>query len=330
MARGISEHDVHTAADEIVGGGERPTVERIRAHLGTGSPNTVTRWLETWWQGLGRRLDTHHRGLAIPDAPEAVADLAGKWWALAIEHAQNEAGSALADDRAALERQVQAFERDQEAFSAEAAALRGQVSAAGHKLELASARTDELQRLAARLEEQIGEVGRQRDAAISQAANGEDSRHALEARIQSMQDAAQSERESLGLHVRAVEDRALREIDRARQEAKELQNRLLLASRQAIAAEKSLRELIDQANLKALEAVRDASAQRARADALEVHLGVLGDLPAALEAAIRRSDPRPTAGTPHRRGKVAGSKQANTKTKPRSPDPGRPRVKVAG
>ena len=33
MARGITESDVHTAADEIVGLGERPTVERVRAHL---------------------------------------------------------------------------------------------------------------------------------------------------------------------------------------------------------------------------------------------------------------------------------------------------------
>lgn len=38
MARGITEQDVHTAADDIVTLGERPTVERIRAHLGTGSP----------------------------------------------------------------------------------------------------------------------------------------------------------------------------------------------------------------------------------------------------------------------------------------------------
>jgi len=37
MARGITESDVHTAADELVARGERPTVERIRAHLGTGS-----------------------------------------------------------------------------------------------------------------------------------------------------------------------------------------------------------------------------------------------------------------------------------------------------
>jgi len=53
MARGITETDVHTAADALVVGGERPTVERIRAYLGTGSPNTVVRWLDTWWKGLG-------------------------------------------------------------------------------------------------------------------------------------------------------------------------------------------------------------------------------------------------------------------------------------
>lgn len=46
MAKGISELDVHNAADDLVALGERPTVERIRSHLGTGSPNTVTRWLE--------------------------------------------------------------------------------------------------------------------------------------------------------------------------------------------------------------------------------------------------------------------------------------------
>ena len=84
MARGITESDVHTAADEIVGAGERPTVERIRAHLGTGSPNTVTRWLETWWQGLGQRLHAQQARLAVPAAPDAVAALAAEWWALAV------------------------------------------------------------------------------------------------------------------------------------------------------------------------------------------------------------------------------------------------------
>jgi len=329
MARGITESDVHAAADEIVGGGERPTVERIRAHLGTGSPNTVTKWLETWWLGLGGRLDTHHRGLAVPEAPEAVAGLAGEWWALAIEHARSVAEVALAADRAALEHDVQALKRDREAFAAEAAGLREQVSGANHNAELAIAQTAELQRLAVRLEEQLKEVGRQRDAAIAQAADGDATRHALEARIQSLQDAAQAERESLSQHVRAVEDRALSEIDRARQETKEVKGRLLASSRQSSAAEKSLRELIDQANLRALEASRDAVAQRARADALEGQLGALGDLPAALEAAIRRTDAHPTARKPRSRAKVAAAKQAEPKRQTRLPERVRRRTKVA-
>ena len=85
MARGITEHDVHTAADALVAAGERPTVERIRAHLGTGSPNTVTRWLETWWRALGLRLDGHQARLHLPEAPEAVARAAGQWWNLALD-----------------------------------------------------------------------------------------------------------------------------------------------------------------------------------------------------------------------------------------------------
>ena len=140
MARGITESDVHTAADEIVGLGERPTVERVRAHLGTGSPNTVTRWLETWWQGLGRRLDAHHRSVAVPDAPDAVARLASELWASAMRHAQSIADDALRADRAALGREIQALESDREAFLAEAATLREQVAAAGHKAELATTR----------------------------------------------------------------------------------------------------------------------------------------------------------------------------------------------
>lgn len=94
MARGITESDVHTAADELVAKGERPTVERIRAHLGTGSPNTVTRWLETWWNRLGTRLQPARPHLE--DAPAVLAELAGQWWELALKHAQEAARRELA------------------------------------------------------------------------------------------------------------------------------------------------------------------------------------------------------------------------------------------
>lgn len=145
------------------------------------------------------------------------------------------------------------------------------MSSANHKVQLAAAQTTELQRLTRRLEAQLEEVGHQRDVALAQAADGEVGRQALEARIQSLQDAAQAERESLSSHVRAVEDRALCEIDRARS--------------------------------KAFEASRDALAQRARAEALEGQLGALRDLPAALEAAIR-SSADPVARKSRSRGKA--------------------------
>lgn len=327
MARGITESDVHAAADEIVGAGERPTVERIRAHLGTGSPNTVTRWLETWWKRLGSRLEADERSRAIPDVPEAISRLAGEWWVLALNHARNNADDALATERAALETEIRAVDRDREAFLAEAAALREQMSSASHEAQLAAAQTVELQRLVRRLEEQLEEVGHQRDVALDQAADGEIGRQALEARIQSLQDAAQGERESLGSHVRAVEDRALAEIDRARQETKEIQARLVAASRQSAATEKSLRELIELANSKALEASREAVAQRARADALEGQLGSFRDLPAVLEAAIRSS----TSGPGTRKSRSKNNTAASEKGEPRTsrPKPRHQRTKVS-
>ena len=97
MARGITETDVHTAADELVAAGERPTVERIRAHLGTGSPNTVTRHLDTWWQALGGRLEAQRKHLSMSEAPEAVATLAAQWWGVALEAAKAGLQGAPAD-----------------------------------------------------------------------------------------------------------------------------------------------------------------------------------------------------------------------------------------
>ncbi|WP_330970412.1 DNA-binding protein, partial [Lysobacter sp. A3-1-A15] len=73
MARGITQDDVDRAANALLLAGERPTIERVRQFLGTGSPNTVTRLLENWWQGLGTRLQVRQQKVELPDAPPAVA-----------------------------------------------------------------------------------------------------------------------------------------------------------------------------------------------------------------------------------------------------------------
>ena len=79
------------------------------------------------------------------------------------------------------------------------------------------------------------------------------------------------------------------EIDRARQENKELQIRLNAATKEHAAAEKLLFQAVEQAKALATDANREAGIERARAGALEAQLAKLQDLPAALEAAMRRS-----------------------------------------
>ncbi|WP_246189396.1 hypothetical protein [Pseudoxanthomonas kalamensis] len=56
------------------------------------------------------------------------------------------------------------------------------------------------------------------------------------------------------------------------------------------AIEKSLRQAAELAKATAAEASRVAGIERARADAIEKQLAKFQDLPAALEAAIRRSE----------------------------------------
>lgn len=51
-------------------------------------------------------------------------------------------------------------------------------------------------------------------------------RDSLDARVQEVQELARSERESLGEYVRFAEDRALRDVDQARQEVRLLQVQL--------------------------------------------------------------------------------------------------------
>jgi len=94
----------------LVVSGERPTVERIRAHLGTGSPNTVTRHLETWWSSVGARLRRRAIEDARPEVPAPVAALAQRCWNLALEAAREEAQATLAGERGELEAAQTAWE----------------------------------------------------------------------------------------------------------------------------------------------------------------------------------------------------------------------------
>ena len=99
MARGVTQEQVNEAIEQLLLAGERPTIERVRATLGTGSPNTLTRMLDTWWKGLGDRLTAQRRSAAVPEAPAAVVDAASALWEAALAAGQAHAEAAVAQLR---------------------------------------------------------------------------------------------------------------------------------------------------------------------------------------------------------------------------------------
>lgn len=291
MARGITEDQVHTAADALVANGERPTVERVRAHLGTGSPNTVVRWLETWWKTLGVRLQEHTARMDIPKAPEAVAELAGRWWAVALEHAKTTAERSLALEWTALNEALADLEQRREGFTQEAAALRQRCDEAIGARDLANVRADELGRLIDQLQAQVRELARHRDTAIASTSEAEAERREVEGRLQALQEEFASERDDLTKYVRSLENRAHAEVDASRQEIRDLKRQVAALSRQHAATELASRSELEELRVKAESAVRDAAVQRAKVEALEAQLVHLRDLPKTLKSALREAGP---------------------------------------
>jgi hypothetical protein len=107
-SRGITAGDVERAADALLREGDRPTIEKIRAKIGRGSPNTINPLLDAWWKRLASRLDAGPA--AFHRLPESVAHVAEALWIQALDAGrrraaleQRSAERATAADRQALE-----------------------------------------------------------------------------------------------------------------------------------------------------------------------------------------------------------------------------------
>jgi chromosome segregation ATPase len=277
VARGITESDVHAAADALVAQGERPTVERIRAHLGTGSPNTVVRLLDTWWGALGNRLTAQQHKVALPEAPAEVAALAGQLWEQALRVAHTQAGLALQQERQSLAEDRLTLERERASVLEEAQHQRAALVDAREARSLAEARLAEAQRLIDQQADQLADLTRQRDAAHDRGDRLEQEVIAVGTRLEQQKVSAAAEREAQIAHLRATEDRSHAEVDRARQETKEARAQLAAYVREQRAAEQAGRRERDEASAHTVAAQREAAAQRARADALEQQLARLSD-----------------------------------------------------
>jgi hypothetical protein len=92
-SRGITASDVSHAADTLIRAGERPTIDKVRAKIGKGSPNTINPMLDAWWKTLSNRLDAGPA--AFHRLPETVAHVAEALWMQALEEGRRRAHAEL-------------------------------------------------------------------------------------------------------------------------------------------------------------------------------------------------------------------------------------------
>ena len=109
--RGITASDVSHAADSLLRQGERPTIAKIRAKVGKGSPNTINPLLDAWWKTLSARLDAGPA--ALHRLPEPVAHIAEALWMQALEEGRRRVHQELRT----TERQAESKEQNLEVRS---------------------------------------------------------------------------------------------------------------------------------------------------------------------------------------------------------------------
>lgn len=97
---GVTQAAVAEAADTLLVGGERPSPDRVRALIGTGSHEVIAGFLDVWWEDLGRRIIAP---AADPWAPPAeVQQIAATLWIRAIAHARTLLATSAEEERERL------------------------------------------------------------------------------------------------------------------------------------------------------------------------------------------------------------------------------------
>ena len=106
--RSVNSSDVDRAADQLLREGQRPTIERVRATIGRGSPNTINPLLDAWWQRLAGRLDAGPA--ALHRLPEPVLHAAEGLWLQTLSEARKRAATEQGTSKSALARERQELE----------------------------------------------------------------------------------------------------------------------------------------------------------------------------------------------------------------------------
>jgi len=269
MPRGITQDQVNAAADALVAAGDKPTVEKVRAALGTGSPNTVTRMLDTWRSGLAERLQ---KALQLPELPAEAGQAMTALWQLAVDHAERLLLARMAADRTAISANEARLAEERTGWMATLAEAETAVAQARTRQELAEhacANLDSQLRDSHALREDLVQQ-RDRLQAVVDRQSGE--LEALQADKTARFAASELERERTVAHIRVIEDRAHQEVDRARQETKQWQQRHEAAERSYREALQALEARCEALQKQSLIAEKEVARLSGQVSALESSL----------------------------------------------------------
>lgn len=219
-SRGVQETDVWAAADALIAEGLRPTIERVRQHIGRGSPNTVSPMLETWFATLGHRLGV--AGEKDPSVVNAVPDpvqrLAQELWNTAQEEAKASASAALAEREAVLNKALAEQALQKEQLIQRETAMQAQKEAMNQALQAAQTQAQDLSRRLDETQQQLQDRDERLEEMRDSLADAAKQRELLQQKHSEEIQAAALERQRLAEQYAGNERHILNEVDRARQE----------------------------------------------------------------------------------------------------------------
>lgn len=234
--RGIQETDVWAAADALLAEGQKPTIEKVRQHMGRGSPNTVAPMLDAWFSTLGARLGLNQQTQDLRNSvPTEVLEAAQSLWGNALQHAQQVAEQTLqAREEAAAEAQKK-LEAQQAKLQQREEGLLQQKNAMDAALALAQAQREDLSRRLDEMQQQLTERDLRMEKLRTENTEQRKAQEALREQHSRELEAAAQERQRLAEQFTGNERRMLADLDRSRQEVEKTKKQQQEAERNAAA-----------------------------------------------------------------------------------------------
>ncbi|MDM0002976.1 DNA-binding protein [Variovorax sp. J22P240] len=291
--RGIQEAQVWEAADALLQDGLRPTIERVRQRIGSGSPNTVSPMLERWFATLGKRLEGRAGSLVneAQQLPLPIVQAAQQFWDVArrdadqVQVQKTEAArreldlqrNALAQKEADLQQREASFEHARVALDEALVSSRQAVAAMETQMH---AQQQESARLLGDSEAEVRRLRRALDEAVA-------SKEALREKAAMELGAKQRAAEETEERHLAQERRLLSEVDRERMATRQASAELAKMQKAHAADAETARSALGAAQL-ALQHEKTAHSDAAAAwslqhQAAQVELATLRERSAGVE-----------------------------------------------